>query len=257
MIKFAIVSQQKHKWLQQVVVYSSFRVVRRLPLFRNFKFVLNFSIIPWYKILRTLDYASTRCFILLKDQISFSISESPLVRGLRERTISLQKNDTSTSAQSNEESSPAKLQTQASTSSEIAPTFAKCNDESSSGPSNLMSSQDEDARRRELALRQHAFFQLRLHIRRGVNLVAMDRCGNFTILNIISLISKWIFIKTHRDCRCENDDILGVIVRVCKEYWMLYYYKQKSTMNKVWWFFRNKVFTKFILQFSEIFEKFD
>lgn len=36
---------------------------------------------------------------------------------------------------------------------------------------------DESARRRELALRQHAFFQLRLHIRRGTNLVAMDRCG--------------------------------------------------------------------------------
>uniref|UniRef100_V9IEV3 Multiple C2 and transmembrane domain-containing protein 1 n=1 Tax=Apis cerana TaxID=7461 RepID=V9IEV3_APICE len=37
--------------------------------------------------------------------------------------------------------------------------------------------QEELARRRELALRQHAFFQLRLHIRRGMNLVAMDRCG--------------------------------------------------------------------------------
>ncbi|XP_043520900.1 multiple C2 and transmembrane domain-containing protein isoform X3 [Frieseomelitta varia] len=37
--------------------------------------------------------------------------------------------------------------------------------------------QEEVTRRRELALRQHAFFQLRLHIRRGANLVAMDRCG--------------------------------------------------------------------------------
>ncbi|KAG7189850.1 hypothetical protein KM043_017503 [Ampulex compressa] len=37
--------------------------------------------------------------------------------------------------------------------------------------------QDEAARKRELALRQHAFFQLRLHIRRGANLLAMDRCG--------------------------------------------------------------------------------
>ncbi|XP_058790491.1 multiple C2 and transmembrane domain-containing protein isoform X2 [Phymastichus coffea] len=37
--------------------------------------------------------------------------------------------------------------------------------------------QDENTRRRELALRQHAFFQLRLHLRRGANLVAMDRCG--------------------------------------------------------------------------------
>ncbi|XP_015597885.1 multiple C2 and transmembrane domain-containing protein isoform X2 [Cephus cinctus] len=37
--------------------------------------------------------------------------------------------------------------------------------------------QDEESHKRELALRQHAFFQLRLHIRRGSNLVAMDRCG--------------------------------------------------------------------------------
>ncbi|XP_011632616.1 multiple C2 and transmembrane domain-containing protein isoform X5 [Pogonomyrmex barbatus] len=37
--------------------------------------------------------------------------------------------------------------------------------------------QDEVTRKREQALRQHAFFQLRLHIRRGANLVAMDRCG--------------------------------------------------------------------------------
>jgi len=36
---------------------------------------------------------------------------------------------------------------------------------------------DEVTRKREMALRQHAFFQLRLHIRRGANLVAMDRCG--------------------------------------------------------------------------------
>lgn len=45
---------------------------------------------------------------------------------------------------------------------------------------------DELTRRRELALRQHAFFQLRLHIRRGANLVAMDRCGNF--YNFIRII---------------------------------------------------------------------
>ncbi|XP_011503510.1 PREDICTED: multiple C2 and transmembrane domain-containing protein 1 [Ceratosolen solmsi marchali] len=38
-------------------------------------------------------------------------------------------------------------------------------------------SQDESVRYRELALRQHAFFQLRLHLRRGANLIAMDRCG--------------------------------------------------------------------------------
>lgn len=37
--------------------------------------------------------------------------------------------------------------------------------------------QDEAVRKRELVLRQYAFFQLRLHLRRGTNLVAMDRCG--------------------------------------------------------------------------------
>ncbi|XP_074094466.1 multiple C2 domain and transmembrane region protein isoform X1 [Cotesia typhae] len=49
---------------------------------------------------------------------------------------------------------------------------------SSAVPSTYESSQSNElARRRELALRQHAFFQLRMHIRRGANLVAMDRCG--------------------------------------------------------------------------------
>jgi hypothetical protein len=43
--------------------------------------------------------------------------------------------------------------------------------------------QDDNERRRELALRQHAFFQLRLHLRRGANLVAMDRCGRFLYKN--------------------------------------------------------------------------
>ncbi|XP_057330177.1 multiple C2 and transmembrane domain-containing protein isoform X1 [Microplitis mediator] len=49
---------------------------------------------------------------------------------------------------------------------------------SSAVPSAYESAQSNElARRRELALRQHAFFQLRMHIRRGANLVAMDRCG--------------------------------------------------------------------------------
>ncbi|XP_046427273.1 multiple C2 and transmembrane domain-containing protein isoform X3 [Neodiprion fabricii] len=42
----------------------------------------------------------------------------------------------------------------------------------------LIQAHDEASRRRELALRQHAFFQLRLHLRRGENLVAMDRGGS-------------------------------------------------------------------------------
>jgi len=36
---------------------------------------------------------------------------------------------------------------------------------------------DEDTRRRELALRQHSFFQLRVHLKRGEQLVARDKGG--------------------------------------------------------------------------------
>lgn len=53
--------------------------------------------------------------------------------------------------------------------------------------------QEELARRRELALRQHAFFQLRLHIRRGMNLVAMDRCGEIKFYFLLSLFSTKLF----------------------------------------------------------------
>ncbi|XP_046744360.1 multiple C2 and transmembrane domain-containing protein isoform X3 [Diprion similis] len=49
---------------------------------------------------------------------------------------------------------------------------------SNSDATPLLHAQDEASRRRELALRQHAFFQLRLHLRRGENLVAMDRGGS-------------------------------------------------------------------------------
>lgn len=50
---------------------------------------------------------------------------------------------------------------------------------------------DEAARLRESALRQHAFFQLRLHLRRGANLVAMDRCGKsfrFILITLFLLV---------------------------------------------------------------------
>ncbi|KAL0278275.1 UNVERIFIED_CONTAM: hypothetical protein PYX00_000132 [Menopon gallinae] len=36
---------------------------------------------------------------------------------------------------------------------------------------------DEETRRREAALRQHSFFQLRVHLKRGVDLVARDKGG--------------------------------------------------------------------------------
>lgn len=55
--------------------------------------------------------------------------------------------------------------------------------------------QDEATRKREQALRQHAFFQLRLHIRRGTNLVAMDRCG--TKFQISFFFSDLCFAKLH------------------------------------------------------------
>ncbi|KAG5898674.1 hypothetical protein JTB14_030624 [Gonioctena quinquepunctata] len=40
-----------------------------------------------------------------------------------------------------------------------------------------LSSNDEVSRRREQTLRQHSFFQLRLHLRRGQGLAAMDKNG--------------------------------------------------------------------------------
>ncbi|KDR13374.1 hypothetical protein L798_12598 [Zootermopsis nevadensis] len=36
---------------------------------------------------------------------------------------------------------------------------------------------DELSRKRESSLRQHSFFQLRVHLRRGVDLVAKDKGG--------------------------------------------------------------------------------
>jgi hypothetical protein len=36
---------------------------------------------------------------------------------------------------------------------------------------------DELTRKRESSLRQHSFFQLRVHLRRGVDLVARDKGG--------------------------------------------------------------------------------
>ncbi|XP_072389196.1 multiple C2 and transmembrane domain-containing protein isoform X2 [Diabrotica undecimpunctata] len=40
-----------------------------------------------------------------------------------------------------------------------------------------LSTSDEVSRRREVALRQHSFFQLRIHLRRGQGLAAMDKNG--------------------------------------------------------------------------------
>ncbi|XP_076385507.1 multiple C2 domain and transmembrane region protein isoform X4 [Megachile rotundata] len=93
--------------------------------------------------------------------------ESPLVRGGRQNVVT------------RSEDSPGKC---SDTHSKGSLSFQASRDshEEARGSMNQDDNaflQEEAARRRELALRQHAFFQLRLHIRRGANLVAMDRCG--------------------------------------------------------------------------------
>uniref|UniRef100_A0A6P7GQN8 Uncharacterized protein LOC114345271 n=1 Tax=Diabrotica virgifera virgifera TaxID=50390 RepID=A0A6P7GQN8_DIAVI len=50
-----------------------------------------------------------------------------------------------------------------------------------------LSTSDEVSRRREVALRQHSFFQLRIHLRRGQGLAAMDKNGEFT-----SFVTKYL-----------------------------------------------------------------
>ncbi|KAK2576926.1 hypothetical protein KPH14_005545 [Odynerus spinipes] len=96
----------------------------------------------------------------------FKHPESPLTRAGREKILTMQ------------EDSPGKCSDGSSKGSLNRQSFKEghgSEDSRSNQDGNFV--HDEIARRRELALRQHAFFQLRLHIRRGANLVAMDRCG--------------------------------------------------------------------------------
>ncbi|XP_063988122.1 multiple C2 and transmembrane domain-containing protein isoform X1 [Diachasmimorpha longicaudata] len=89
---------------------------------------------------------------------------SPLARNSKEKSV---------------EDSPGRCSDVSSKSSHPRSREADVDDDAgpSTAPEPGIILQDESSRRRELALRQHAFFQLRLHIRRGANLVAMDRCG--------------------------------------------------------------------------------
>lgn len=107
-----------------------------------------------------------KCIIYRLKQKS---SESPLTRVGREKILTLQ------------EDSPGKCSDASSKGSLNRQSFkdVHTNEEARGSMSNQDGAfvQDEIIRRRELALRQHAFFQLRLHIRRGANLMAMDRCG--------------------------------------------------------------------------------
>ncbi|XP_015190814.1 PREDICTED: multiple C2 and transmembrane domain-containing protein 1 isoform X2 [Polistes dominula] len=96
--------------------------------------------------------------------------ESPLTRSGRDKILTMQ------------EDSPGKCSDASSKGSLNRQSFKDIHtsvDARASSMSNQDGAyvQDEVSRRRELALRQHAFFQLRLHIRRGANLLAMDRCG--------------------------------------------------------------------------------
>lgn len=95
--------------------------------------------------------------------------------------------------------------------------------------------QNEEARRRELALRQHAFFQLRLHLRRGANLVAMDRCGEFDFNNGRS------YSFSTSICACKlslyRDIVLGI--KVSNNLWIILYdYKD---FYSLWYAFASKL----------------
>lgn len=78
--------------------------------------------------------------------------------------------------------------------------------------------QEELARRRELALRQHAFFQLRLHIRRGMNLVAMDRCGEIHFL--ISLF--YFFRFSLKNCYEYYFELIQIFIQICISFLFLF-----------------------------------
>lgn len=78
--------------------------------------------------------------------------------------------------------------------------------------------QEELARRRELALRQHAFFQLRLHIRRGMNLVAMDRCGEIRFL--ISLF--YFFRFSLKNCYEYYFELIQIFIQICISFLFLF-----------------------------------
>ncbi|XP_076763941.1 multiple C2 domain and transmembrane region protein isoform X2 [Xylocopa sonorina] len=93
--------------------------------------------------------------------------ESPLVRGGRQNVVTRPEDSP---GRSSEGHSKGSLSFQPSRDSNEEARGSISQDDSAF-------LQEEVARRRELALRQHAFFQLRLHIRKGTNLVAMDRCG--------------------------------------------------------------------------------
>ncbi|XP_011057570.1 PREDICTED: multiple C2 and transmembrane domain-containing protein 1 isoform X5 [Acromyrmex echinatior] len=92
--------------------------------------------------------------------------ESPLARSSREKTVTVQE-DNAGKCSEGFSKGPVSFQKEGYTGEEPQGSYSQDGD----------FLQDEMIRRREQALRQHAFFQLRLHIRRGANLVAMDRCG--------------------------------------------------------------------------------
>ncbi|TGZ53312.1 Uncharacterized protein DBV15_04315 [Temnothorax longispinosus] len=92
--------------------------------------------------------------------------ESPLARSSREKTVIVQEDNAGKCSEGFSKGSVS-FQKEEHISEEPRRSFSQEGD----------FLQDEMTRKREQALRQHAFFQLRLHIRRGANLVAMDRGG--------------------------------------------------------------------------------
>ena len=111
------------------------------------------------------------------NKVHYRIAESPLTRANRDK-IGILQEDSSGRCSDGSSKGSSSFQGQKD-SSHVEEAQRNGNKDSD------ILLQDETTRRRELALRQHAFFQLRLHIRRGANLVAMDRCGtlpNYKIL---------------------------------------------------------------------------
>ncbi|XP_023248407.1 multiple C2 and transmembrane domain-containing protein [Copidosoma floridanum] len=106
--------------------------------------------------------------------------ESPLARSSRDKVVTLQEDGSGRcsdgSPKIHQHPSVPPPPPPTSSTSTLQNDQQQHNEGDSEGvPTGIL--QDEVARKRELALRQYAFFQLRLHLRRGASLVAMDRCG--------------------------------------------------------------------------------
>jgi hypothetical protein len=70
---------------------------------------------------------------------------------------------------------------------------------------------DELTRKRESSLRQHSFFQLRVHLRRGVDLVARDKGGeskllDYSLHSLWSHLVNWLHLFPHVESHLNNEN---------------------------------------------------